>query len=204
MRENPILGIWLDKIFSSPMFVNEIDERRINLEGVKVMALREQELLEENEDTQHGRFLTFALGKEVFGIEIKHVIEIIGLQPITQMPEVPDYIKGIINLRGKIIPVIDIRLKFRMKPKEYDDRTCIVVIDILDVTVGLIVDNVIEVLMIQDENISQPPDHRAGIQNRYMAGIGKVGNEVKLLLSCEKLLLDDEIEIIKENILDEH
>ena len=153
----------------------------------------------ETEDTQHGRYLTFALGMEIFGIEIRFVTEIVGMQPITSLPEAPDYMKGIINLRGKIIPVIDIRLKFKKEPKDYDDRTCIIVIDILEVTVGLIVDNVAEVLMIADENISPPPDKKAGLQNRYLAGIGKVGNDVKLLLSCEKLFQDEELEMIRES-----
>lgn len=157
----------------------------------------EDQLIDE-EDTQRGRYLTFAVGEELYGIEISFVTEIVGIQPITSLPEAPDYMKGIINLRGKIIPVIDIRLKFKKLPKEYDDRTCIIVIDIQDVTVGLIVDNVAEVLMIEDGNISTPPDLRAGLQNRYLAGIGKVGNDVKLLLSCEKLFLEEELEIIME------
>jgi purine-binding chemotaxis protein CheW len=154
---------------------------------------------EENEDTQRGRFLTFALGEEKFGIDIKYVTEIIGMQPITALPEAPDYTKGIINLRGKIIPVIDIRLKFKKEPKEYNDRTCIIVIDIEEVKVGLIVDDVADVLKIEDENIAPPPDHRAGIQNRYLAGIGKVSSNVILLLSCEKLFLEEELEMIKES-----
>ena len=160
------------------------------------------ELLVETEDTQHGRYLTFAVGTEIFGIEIRFVTEIVGMQSITSLPEAPDYMKGIINLRGKIIPVIDIRLKFKKEPKEYDDRTCIIVIEIQDVTVGLIVDHVAEVLMIGDGNIAPPPDQRAGLQNRYLAGIGKVGNDVKLLLSCEKLFLDDELEIIKDKSIE--
>lgn len=154
--------------------------------------------IDEVEDTQQGRYLTFALGAEIFGIEIRFVTEIVGIQPVTPVPEAPDYMKGIINLRGKIIPVIDIRLKFKKEPREYNDRTCIIVTDIDDSAVGLIVDNVAEVLMIGEENISQPPDKKAGLQNRYLAGIGKVGADVKLLLSCEKLFLEDELEIIKE------
>jgi len=86
------------------------------------------EVLEDNhvmeEDTQKDRFLTFQLGKESYGIEIRHVTEIIGIQPITEVPEMPEYIKGIINLRGKIIPVMDVRLRFKKEPREYNDRTC--------------------------------------------------------------------------------
>ena len=158
-----------------------------------------QEELEEVEDTQHGRFLTFAVGRETFGIEISYVVEIIGMQPITPLPEAPVYMKGIINLRGKIIPVIDIRLRFKKEPMEYGDRTCIIVIDIQDNLVGLIVDQVAEVLKIEDEDISAPPDYRAGLQNRYLSGIGKVGSDVKLLLSCEKLFREEELEFIKDS-----
>lgn len=154
------------------------------------------DLIEQEEDTQHGKYLTFKLGNEVFGIEIKYVTEIIGIQPITEVPEVPVYVRGIINLRGKIIPVIDVRLKFKKDAIAYNDRTCIVVIDILDVSVGLIVDNVAEVLSITDENIVPPPDYKTGFQNKYIKGIGKSGNEVKLLLDCEKLLTEDELELV--------
>lgn len=158
-----------------------------------------QEELELNEDTQKGKFLTFAIGQETYGIEIRFVTEIIGIQPITSVPEVPNYVKGIINLRGKIIPVIDVRLKFRKEPIPYDDRTCIVVVDIDSLSVGLIVDNVAEVLNIPDDSIVPPPDSKTGFHNRYIKGIGKAGNDVKLLLECGRLLSDEESEII-ENI----
>lgn len=149
------------------------------------------------EDTQHGRFLTFTLEDEVYGIEIKYVTEIIWIQSITKVPEVPHYVKGIINLRGKIIPVIDVRLKFGKEPMEYDDRTCIVVIDINEVSVGLIVDNVDEVLTIDDQDIAAPPASKTGFENRYIKGIGKAGEKVQLLLDCEKLLQSDEMEMIE-------
>lgn len=148
----------------------------------------------EEEDTLEGRFLTFSLENQVFGIEIKYVTEIIGIQPITEVPEVPAYVKGIINLRGKIIPVIDVRVKFKKEPVEYNDRTCIIVVDIQNLSVGLIVDNVAEVTTIADENIVPPPDYKTGFQSRYIKGIGKAGSGVKLLLDCEKLLQEDEIE----------
>jgi Chemotaxis signal transduction protein len=160
-----------------------------------------EELLAEEEDTQHGRFLTFTVGSEIFGLEIKYVTEIVGMQPITPLPEAPEYMKGIINLRGKIIPVIDIRLKFKKELREYTDRTCIIVIEIGDSTTGLIVDNVSEVQAINDDAIAPPPDRRAGLQNKYIAGIGKVENDVILLLSCEKLFAEDEIHQLTEDVL---
>jgi purine-binding chemotaxis protein CheW len=142
------------------------------------------------EDTQHGRYLTFALGNEFFGLEISNVTEIVGVQPITLIPEVPDYVRGVINLRGKIIPVIDARMRFGREPVAYDDRTCIIVVDIEDICVGLIVDNVAEVITIDDANVVPPPDWRTGVQNHYIKAIGKVGNDVKLLLDCDKLIKD--------------
>jgi purine-binding chemotaxis protein CheW len=154
--------------------------------------------LEEQEDTQHGRYLTFNLGEEVFGLEIRYVTEIIGMQPVTKIPEVASYIKGIINLRGKIIPVIDMWLKFGKEPVEYNDRTCIVVIDTQELVVGLIVDKVSEVMVIDDTDIVPPPDQRTGIRNRYIQGIGKVDGNVKLLLDCKLLLDVDEVQDIKE------
>lgn len=159
------------------------------------MALVLEETVEiQEEDTQKGRFLTFALGKEDYGIEIKYVTEIIGIQAITKIPELPDYLKGIINLRGKIIPVMDVRLRFKKEPIEYTDRTCIIVIDINDTSIGLIVDTVSEVISIDDENIVPPPNFKNGFNNKYVKGIGKTGNDVKLLLDCEKILSEEEVE----------
>ena len=155
------------------------------------------------EDTQKGKFLTFSIGKEDYGIEIKYVTEIIGIQDITEVPELPDYIKGIINLRGKIIPVMDVRIRFRKPFREYNDRTCVIVVDIHDISLGLIVDYVCEVLDIQDEHIVPPPDFKTGFNNRYVRGIGKVGTGVKLLLDCDKLLNENEAAAIHDSeILD--
>jgi purine-binding chemotaxis protein CheW len=152
----------------------------------------EQSVINQEEDTQKGKFLTFTLGNEAYGLEIKYVTEIIGVQEITEVPELPEYIRGIINLRGKIIPVMDVRLRFRKPFREYNDRTCIVVVDIKDISVGLIVDAVSEVMTIQDQDVVPPPDLNKGSSNKYIKGIGKVGNEVKLILDCSKLLNDDE------------
>lgn len=152
------------------------------------------------EDTQKGKFLTFALGKEEYGVEIKYVTEIIGIQAITEIPEMPDYIKGIINLRGKIIPIMDVRLRFSKEFKGYNDRTCIIVIELEDLSIGLVVDCVSEVLPIPEENISKPPNFQQGFQNKYIKGIGKVGQEVKLLLDCNMLLDIGEKESLQENL----
>ncbi|MBP2649191.1 MAG: CheW protein [Firmicutes bacterium] len=164
------------------------------------MAKSMNEVVENLEDTQKGRFLTFSVGKEDYGIEICFVTEIIGIQEITEVPELPDYVKGIINLRGKIIPVMDVRLRFKKAAKEYNDRTCIIVIDVRDIYIGLIVDKVCEVLSIEEDNTVQLATVANGFNNRYIRGIGKVGSEVKLLLDCDKLLNDDEAELVKGSI----
>jgi purine-binding chemotaxis protein CheW len=153
-----------------------------------------QEELYEEEDTQKGKYLTFNIGTEFYGIEIKYVTEIIGIQAITEVPELPEHIRGIINLRGKIIPLMDIRLRFKKAFREYNDRTCIVVVDIKDISVGLIVDCVSEVITIPEQDIVEPPQINKGFNNKYIKKIGKIGNDVKLLLNCEKLLSEDELE----------
>jgi purine-binding chemotaxis protein CheW len=145
------------------------------------------------EDTQYGRYLTFALGKESYGLEISYVKEIVGMQPVTELPEVPVCVKGIINLRGKIIPVIDMRIKFGKTAIDYNDRTCIIVIDVQDVSVGLIADRVSEVLSIDDSNIVPPPSANTGAGNDFIKAIGKVGNEVKLLVDCKRLFASNEL-----------
>lgn len=146
-------------------------------------GLNEPEL---EEDTQKDKFLTFEIEKEIYGIEIHLVTEIIGIQPITQVPEVPNYVKGIINLRGKIIPVMDVRLRFKKEFRAYNDRTCVVVIESGNVVLGLIVDSVAEVLVIPEENIVPPPEIKSS-KNKYIKGIGKVGETVKLLIDCDKI-----------------
>lgn len=149
-----------------------------------------------DEDTQKGKYLTFLIGRESYGIEIKYVIEIIGIQAITEVPEVPDYIKGIINLRGKIIPVMDVRIRFKKEPKEYNDRTCVIVVQFKDILVGLIVDNVSEVIPIADEDIVLPPEMSSS-EGKYIKGIGKTGENVKLIIDCEKLMNDNDFDEVR-------
>ncbi len=155
-------------------------------------------LLVVEEDTQKGKFLTFILGNEAYGIGIELVTEIIGILPITQIPELPEYIRGVINLRGKIISVMDVRLRFKKPFRDYNERTCIIVVDILDNSVGLIVDSVAEVINIAEEDIVPPPSANTGFSNKYIKGIGKVGNDVKLLLDCEKIITKDELDSLEK------
>lgn len=145
------------------------------------------------EDTMKGKFLTFSLGKEFYGIDILYVTEIVGIQPITVVPELPHFIRGIINLRGQIIPVMDARAKFNKEHAEYNDRTCIVVVDVQDLSIGIIVDAVSEVLNMDDENIVPPPPV-GGSGRKYIKSVGKNGNEVILIIDCEELLNQEEFE----------
>ena len=158
-----------------------------------------QEFLENEEDTQKDKYLIFSIGKESYGIDIKYVIEIIGIEPITEVPELPDYVKGVINLRGKIIPVMDVRLKFKKEEKEYDSRTCIIVVEVESISIGLIIDRVLEVANIEENNISPPPkiNKNNNNANKYIKGIGKAVNKVMLLIDCNKLLEEDEIAELK-------
>ena len=146
-------------------------------------------------DTQKGKYVTFKSGSEYFGLKIQYVNEIIVFQEITKIPESEDYIKGLINLRGKIIPVIDVRLRFKQEPFEYTDRTCIIVVNVKNIVVGLIVEKIAEVVEIQDENIIPSPSVGKAdkSQNKYVYAIGKVGDKVKLLLDPDRLLNDEEI-----------
>ena len=158
-----------------------------------------EELMEA--DAEKGMFMTFQTGKEYFGISISYVNEIIAMQTITKIPEVEDYIKGLINLRGKIIPVIDVRVRFKMEPKEYTGRTCIIVIDVKSTVVGLIVEKIAEVDTIKDEDIVPPPalgGHGSNEKNKYVYGLARTGDVVKLLIDPEKLIKQEVLEVLEE------
>lgn len=149
---------------------------------------------EDDEDTAENRYLTFQVGKETCGIEIRYVMEIIGIQNITEVPDMPEFVMGVINLRGKIIPTVDVRRRFNLEMREYDDRTCIVIVSIGDVTVGLIVDTVCEVLYITEDQITPPPRIQKNRQNQFIMGLGRTEEEVKILLDVSKLLFLDHLE----------
>jgi purine-binding chemotaxis protein CheW len=163
------------------------------------MTDSEEAEIAEQEDTLKGRFITFQIGQETYGIEIRYVIEIVGIQQSTELPESPDYIKGIINLRGKIIPVMDVRIRFSKAQKEYDDRTCIIVANFSGMFVGLIVDSVAEVMTLEKENIIGM-QNGVGINNRFVKNVGKIAGNVILLLDCENLLTAEEIEALGKAI----
>lgn len=145
------------------------------------------EQTEDLEASHEAKFLTFLLDGDSYGLDIRHVTEIIGMHAITRVPDVPPYVRGIINLRGKVIPVMDVRARFGMEDREYDARTCIIVIHVSETEIGLVVDTVSEVLDIPDADIEPPPSIGRGTGG-FMRGVGKVGDHVKLLLDANKLL----------------
>lgn len=175
----------------------DLEEKKDAEETKKEKTAEEEnevEAEEAPEDTQKGKYMTFYCGNECYGIGLKYVNEIIGIQPITEIPEVEDYIIGLINLRGKIIPVVDVRIRFNKAPMEYNDRTCIIIVDVKEVVIGLIVDTIAEVVSIADEDIIPPPTLSKGMNqpNRFVYGIGRTPEGVKLLVDPEKLIRDSE------------
>ncbi len=147
---------------------------------------------------QTEKYLTFGMGNEQYGIEILKVREIIGLMDITRVPRTPDFVRGVINLRGKVIPVIDTRKKFEMEEKEDTDQTCIIVVEIthesIHLQVGIIVDEVSEVLDIATDSIEEHTDFGSSVSTSYIKGIAKTKEGVKILLNVEEIVSITEIQ----------
>jgi purine-binding chemotaxis protein CheW len=139
-----------------------------------------------------GKYLTFVLADEEYGLEILKVQEIIGMMPITPVPRTPGYLRGVVNLRGKVIPVVDLRLKFGMDFKDQTDETCIIVVQTNKVQTGIVVDSVSEVLDIPDQAIEDAPSFGASVDSDFILGIGKAEGKVKLLLDIDKVLTTDD------------
>jgi len=144
-----------------------------------------------SEDTIKNKFLLFKIADEEFGIEIAYVKEIINMVSITQVPSTPDYVKGIINLRGDIVPILDVRTRFRMPWREYDDLTCIVVLEKETDKIGIIVDEVNEVKFINEGNIKPPPSAKLTYSNQFVKSLGHAEDFVVLLVEINKLLYEE-------------
>jgi purine-binding chemotaxis protein CheW len=144
-----------------------------------------------------GKYLTFALGKEEYGLEILRVREIIGYMDITAIPRTPGYVKGVINLRGQVISVIDLRAKFDMEPAQRTDETCIIVVETCrreqTISIGIIVDRVSEVLNITADDIEQAPGLTTSVEESFILGMAKIGQSVKILLDINKVLGDSDL-----------
>jgi len=142
-----------------------------------------------------GKYLTFFLAGEEYGLEILKVQEIIGMMDITPVPRTPDHVRGVLNLRGKVIPIIDLRTKFGMPPAERTSETCIIVVEANRLQTGILVDQVSEVLNISSEQIEDPPAFGIEVRTDFILGIGKAENRVKLLLDLDKILVGEGLEM---------
>ena len=151
-----------------------------------------------------GKYLTFKLAEEEYGLEILKVQEIIQMQAVTRVPRTPDYVRGVINLRGKVIPVIDLRKKFGLDTVKDTEKTCIIVVQISHgegkVTMGIIIDEVKEVLDIRGENIEETPTFGSSINTEFILGMGKIGASVKILLDIDKVMNARELSEIKKAV----
>ena len=149
---------------------------------------------------REGKYLTFSLAEEEYGIGILKVKEIIGIMNITMVPKTPDYVKGVINLRGKVIPVMDLRLKFGLMAMEYTERTCIIVVEIAkhfgSLLIGSVVDSVSEVLNVKALEIEDTPNFGSHLNTDYILGMAKVGGGVKILLDIDKVLGSEEVAVM--------
>ncbi len=147
---------------------------------------------------KEGKYLTFSLAGEEYGIGILKVKEIIGIMPITVVPQTPKYIKGVINLRGKVIPVIDLRLKFSLSAADFTERTCIIVVEIAStgrmLMMGIVVDSVSEVLNIKGADIEATPSFGTKLNTEYILGMAKTGGGIKILLDIDKILSIEELQ----------
>lgn len=140
---------------------------------------------------QGGKYLTFSLGREVYAFEILSVVEIIGFMEITVIPQLPKFILGVINLRNNVIPIMDLRARFQMNPKETDDETVFIILQTSNGNMGVMVDKVLDVINISDENIENTPDFGTKINTDFILGLGKVNSKVIILLSIKDVLTDE-------------
>jgi len=151
---------------------------------------------------KEGKYLTFTLANEEYGIGILKIKEIIGMMPITSVPRTPEFVKGVINLRGKVIPIMDLRLRFKMEAIDYTDRTCIIVVEIGSqagtVQIGAVVDSVSEVLNVGGDDIEETPSFGTKLDTEYILGMAKMEGGVKILLDIDKVLNDEEIAALEE------
>jgi purine-binding chemotaxis protein CheW len=161
------------------------EETKVMDKAVKMAAERE------------GKYLTFTLADEEYGIGILKIKEIIGMMPVTTVPQTPDFVKGVINLRGKVIPVMDLRLRFGMESIDYTERTCIIVVEIEgasgNIQIGIVVDSVSEVLNINGEDIEDTPTFGTKLNTEYILGMAKMEGGVKILLDINRVLSEGEI-----------
>lgn len=147
----------------------------------------------EREDELEGKALTFYIGDIMYGLPLTNVLEIINVQDVAKVPGTPAYVKGVINLRGAIVPLVDVRLKFGQMEREYDDQTNIIITILNDMMVGMVVDRVSNVVQVETVDTSSLPEFSTVNTNRYMTSVSRVGNQLVMNLNCETILEDDNI-----------
>lgn len=152
---------------------------------------------EEDEDTLKDKYLTFHLNGEDYALEIRYVTEIVSIQKITDVPDLPAFVKGVINLRGQVIPVLDLRLRFGMEARAYDERTCVIITRLHESPVGLVVDSVNEVHDIPPQDVTPPPSVAKGGASRFVQGFGHIGDKIEILLNAQKLLGEEELDALE-------
>jgi purine-binding chemotaxis protein CheW len=164
-------------------------------------AVASRDAVPARSDQRNGKYLVFHLGREEFGIQVLKVREIMGIQDITAVPQTPAYVKGVINLRGKVIPVVDLRLKFGLPELEYSQRTCIIVVQVLadagPMLMGIVVDGVAEVLNLADADIEDTPSFGEEVTTSYLLGLAKIKGRVKILLDIDQVLSSQELKGIE-------
>jgi len=154
--------------------------------------------VDERHDVGLLQLVTFGIGEEVFGVEILKVHEIIRLMEVTKVPNAPAFVEGVINLRGKVIPIIDLRKRFGLQSKEHDKNTRIIVIEISEMIMGFVVDSVSEVLRIPSDTVEPPPPVVAGVESEYISGVGKLDDSLLILLDLNRLLSVKEKQVLSQ------
>jgi purine-binding chemotaxis protein CheW len=149
--------------------------------------MEETLLNDEITSEEEWKYLIFSVNDVDYGVEIGYVTEIIGIQPITAVPHTPSYIRGIINIRGTIVPVVDMRMRFNLEPAEYDERTCIISLCKENIHLGLIVDSVVDVVQLSAETVLPPPADNSDAKNKFLKAVGKYANTVKQLIDINKI-----------------
>jgi len=155
---------------------------------------------DEDDATQFAKYLFFNIGDELYGINIMNVTEIIEMQRITEVPDLPEFMRGVINLRGKVIPVMDLRSRFGMPDRAYDDRTCIIVANIDSAVLGMIVDTVAEVHDVPAQNIESSPSFASSASEHYVEGIARVEERVTVLIDVRKILHARDLQAVKSQV----
>ncbi|MHC4885916.1 MAG: chemotaxis protein CheW [Planctomycetota bacterium] len=145
-----------------------------------------------------GKYLTLRLGEEVYGVDVLSIQEIIGVMEVTSVPQTPAFVKGVINLRGKVIPVVDLRLKFGMEEADHNQETCIIVVNVNDTLMGIIVDTVNEVMDIEEGQIEDPPRFGVSVDTAFILGMGKLEERVVILLNIERVLTSEELVMVQD------